>query len=129
MMLQEAEAEKLQLDGVAVHNFRQIKHYWASSDLPNAESNIFSIAYGIWENKPDWDMQLEITFMDENGWKYKMGKDMSQPVQKHKREEDYKGCVAWLISHVKGDMVKQIQECGVKGKYSRTIEFQEAKKQ
>ena len=115
MMLQEAEVRKLQLDGVAFCNFRQIKQYWASSDLPNAKIDIFSITYWIWENKPGWDVQLETTFMDENGWKYKMEEDMSQPLQKRKREEDYKGCVAQLISHVKGDMVKQIQECGVKG--------------
>ena len=121
MMLQEAEVRKLQLDGVAVHNFRQIKQYWASSDSPNAKVDMFSIAYGIWENKPGWDVQLEIAFMDENGWKYKMEEDTNQPQQKRKREEGYKGCVAWLISHVKGDMVKQIQECGLKGKYSRTI--------
>jgi hypothetical protein len=117
-MLDEARKHKL-----PVRHFGEIKRWWAKNFTANDQKVIARIAFGIWDDEPGWEYLLEEKYMQLKKWKYKQASvDSSAPTQEsvenkvHQRcpSAEPKGFVSRLITNVKGDQVKQLQDAGKK---------------
>ena len=121
-MLNEALKWKL-----PVRNFREIKKWWADHGTDEAQQVIARIAFGIWDEDSGWEYKLERKYMRLKKWKYKKTPVILSPVLHSGTQEpgaeadaeetapEPKGFVSRLLTNVKGDQVKQLQDAGKKG--------------
>jgi hypothetical protein len=101
--------------GNAPTTFLDIKNWWRNPQVQRDEkkrNTMYYIAYGYWEECQDWEQWLEKTFLEESGWSY--CPESKAAVQgKNKRHcYEVKGCIAKNFSHVKHELVKQLQKAG-----------------
>jgi len=117
-MLDEARKNKL-----PVRHFGEIKRWWAKNCTANDQKVIARIAFGIWDDDPGWEFVLEENYMQLKKWKYKQASlDSSASTLESVENKapaggpsiEPKGFVSRLITNVKGDQVKQLQEAGKK---------------
>lgn len=115
-MLAEALKHKL-----PVRHFGEIKQWWSKNSTEKDQKIVARIAYGIWDEQPGWEFALEETYMQLKKWKYKENVDATTSPHEINDFETKgipsqpKGFVSRLITNVKGDQVKQLQDAGKNG--------------
>jgi len=73
---------------------------------------MYYVAYGYWEENQDWDQFLEKKILEESGWSYCAKSKKAVQGKSQQWGYEVKGCIAQNFSHVKHELVKQIQKAG-----------------
>ena len=124
-MLCVARANSMTLDGQLVQTFSEIKAAWRKGGTPSKEGEkvMFEIMYG-WSDKDEgWETRMEAEYMDSNKLFYNRQDLRNAPITagfgtpkagaKAMDPSSIKGCVAWQLTNVKGDLVKQLQSTAI----------------
>jgi len=105
----------LLVDGSPPTTFLDIKNWWRNPQVQQDEKNrntMYYIAYGYWEECHDWENFLEKTFLEESGWSYCPESKAAVQGKNKRRGYEVKGCIAKNFTHVKHELVKQLQKAG-----------------
>lgn len=97
-----------------VRTFSDIRDWWTQNCDDEAQDNIGYIQYGVWDSRPNWELDLEQKYMARKGWTYKPTEGVATTTTWSGQTEaqEGKGFVACMIVDVKGDQVKKLQKAG-----------------
>ena len=93
-----------------------IQSYWRSNCKdPNVQEIIAHMLYGYFDARVHWEVNLEREYMRQKNWVY---------IDKVNDSKDKKGCIAKVISEVKVEQTRRIQQAGKKEGIYVTIKRQ-----
>ena len=97
-----------------VRTFSDIRDWWMQNCTEEAQDIVGYVQYGVWDSRPNWELELECKYMARKGWSYKEteGVPTKTTWAGTTETQEAKGFVACLIVDVKGDQVKKLQKAG-----------------
>jgi hypothetical protein len=98
-----------------IASFGELKQWWMQPHVHEdalSRNSFYYIAYGYFEENPNWDVYLEETYMKKLKWEYTQ--ESKDRIQHNSKRNGYamKGCVARNIVMVKHELVKQLLKAG-----------------
>jgi len=105
----------IKFNGKELSNFLDIKKWRRNPMVQKEEKNrnsMYYMVYGYWEENQDWDQFLEKKNLEESGWSYCAKSKKAVQGKSQQWGYEVKGCIAQNFSHVKHELVKQIQKAG-----------------